>query len=98
MLEQKLREAIQNNDWDTAQKIEALLFSREQRLSLQEARFIERDKLAIEKRLADHQAEKYIAETEKLQRELKFSWAGFLSIVVGIIVSAIGFVKSFFEK
>lgn len=91
MLEQKLREAIQNNNWDTAQKIEALLKGRQDRI-------IQARKWQLEESTMEANIEKYLAETEKLKKESQRSWVPTWGAIIGMMIAFGTFIKSFFDK
>lgn len=91
MLEQKLREAITNNDWDTAQKIEALIKSQqEQQLAI--------EKWEFEKSMMRVNIKKSIVEIKKIEREHHFSVTTVFATVSGMVIAIATFIKSLFNK
>lgn len=82
MLESELYEAIQNKDWDTAQKIEALLVSKKNRV-LHEIR-------------EQVEVQKIVLETKKMKKDYQFIWISFLTAIAGVCIAVGTFIKSFF--
>ena len=87
MIKKEMRRATQRKDWDTVQKLENILKTRE-----------ERQKIRTERELAKEHLAKAQAEIRKLNYDVRFSFAAMIFGAVGALSGLVALVKSFINK